>query len=343
MADEAVDAPEEVEAPPAQGIDGEPIAPGGPPKPVGAAPAAGELPPEIITRLRQEKLEPVPGETREAALLRLSDHLRGKATSYGREMSKLEREMRAMRESLDPILRREYQERMAEYTRQQAARIPDRETDPVAYGIWLQEQQLLREQERDAAAAQAQELEQANALETAGFVELAVALGQREGTPADPETVAAYNAMAVAGYNAISAKYPDATPEEVHEFLVLSQQDWVRGIKARGGNVVEQLKSDYREAQRLYGAPPPARPANGTKPGGTVAPRPGTAAARVQAEQQRQQARSAVTRPAAARTSAAQPEIDPATMSEDEYVSARLHGLLKSDASRKRFGNREAM
>jgi len=342
MADEGLNAPEEVEAPPAQGIDGEPLAPGAPPKPAGAAPA-GDLSPEITTRLQQAGLKPVAGETREAALVRLVDHLHGKSSQIGRERAEMKRELRDLNERLEPILRREYQERMAEMTRQQAAQIPDRETDPVAYSIWLQEQQALREQERDAAAAQAAELEQANAMETAGFVELAVALGQREGTPADPEAVAAYNAFAVAGYNAIAAKYPEASPEEIQEFLVLSQQDWVRGIKARGGNVVAQLVADYRQAQTLYGAGAPTAPPNGAQKPAAGAPRPGTAAASVAAEQARQRARSAVTRPAAARTSAAQPEIDPATMSEDDYVKARLHGLLKPDASQKRFGNREAM
>lgn len=325
------------------------------------------LPPSVVDALRSENLKLIDGETMEAAWDRYNSHMRRKNDRFYRDFKEAREnerrvlsELQATRESLRPILEDYYNRQREQQTAQLAATIPDKETDPIGYSIWLNEQILARDRQREEQAVTdrltAEQMEQQQQmvdynkqLDEVAYEAVATALGEVPGVEADQSFVQAYDTMSKVSMAAARDYFPTASDEELAEFVGLSQQlDYRRWVQL-GQDPREVIKRRYESWSSLFGRPAgqeagqaagqvahgsiQQRPTSAMQPRPTAVPSIVTrqAAAAAGAARREPLMTPAVGRPAQA--GAALPNPDDFTSSED-YVEAALDGLLGSDEDR---------
>lgn len=318
------------------------------------------LPPSVVDALRSENLKLIDGETMEAAWERYNSHMRRKNDRFYRDFKEAREnerrvlsELQATRESLRPILEDYYNRQREQQTAQLAATIPDKETDPIGYSIWLNEQILARDRQREEQAvtdrltAEQREQQQQAAdynkqLDEVAYEAVAAALGEVPGVEADQSFVQAYDTMSKVSMAAARDYFPTASDEELAEFVGLSQQlDYRRWVQL-GQDPREVIKRRYESWSSLFGRPAAGQAAQDSiqqQPTPAMQSRPVAvpsivtrqAAAAAGAARREPLTTPAVGRPAQAGT--ALPNPDDFTSSED-YVEAALDGLLGSDEDR---------
>lgn len=145
-------------APPAPTTTPAAFSGGEPATPTPEQPAAPSTPATPLTEfLRAERLPEIPGETPEQTQLRLNAHWQGKSARFYREMQENQRridtlaahhaeELRMIREAITPMAKEFYNRARAAETAAAAAEVPDR--DSPEYLVWLNEQILLRDEQR---------------------------------------------------------------------------------------------------------------------------------------------------------------------------------------------------
>lgn len=315
--------------------------------PESSAPPAQPSP--LSDFLRAERLPEIPGESPEQTQLRLNAHWQGKSQRFYKEMqAKQERvdalaaahaeELRMIREAITPMAKDYYARARAEQTAAAAAEIPDR--DSPEYSIWLSEQILLRDEQRqaDAEAAAASAREEAEAqrvfeyyqqVETAGYDALAAGIQ-------DPEFARDYNTLTQLAYADVVARWPNADPEDHVTFLEIAQRldvrDWVeRGIDPRAG-----IKERVQRLRSAFGQAAPA-PQSAAQPVQQPAPaQPSPTATRMAQEAQDAARRAPVTAAMPSRPVQAAANLpDPSAYeSDDDYVEAVLAGILPPEEQR---------
>lgn len=326
---------------------------GEPATPTPEQPAAPSTPATPLTEfLRAERLPEIPGETPEQTQLRLNAHWQGKSARFYREMQENQRridtlaaqhaeELRMIREAITPMAKEFYNRARAAETAAAAAEVPDR--DSPEYLVWLNEQILLRDEQRRedeiASAERArEEAEQREVqqyyerIEGAGYDALAAGIQ-------DPAFAADYQTLTRLAYQDVVDRWPNADPEDHLTFLEIAQRldirDWVeRGIDPREGirARVQRLRASFAAAAP---APTPA-PAAAQPAQPPAAPQPSPTATRIAQEAQDAARRAPVT---AAMPSRPAPHMgslpDPSNYeSDDDYVEAVLAGVLPPEEQR---------
>lgn len=323
-----------------------------------AAPAdqgsESSLPPDLLAALQDNNLRSIPGESTEDAYRRLSIHLTGRTAAIHKRANRAEethsRELAAIRQGLEPILREHYDRQRRAQLEEAAAQIPPR--DSPEYQVWLQEENLRRMDEREqreaeaaqraqASAEQAYTAQQLAAVDNSGYAKVAEGLGLSAGAEADPEFTAAFEILSQSAMTAARQYFTDAPEEKLQEFVALSQQLDIRRAEMNGVDIRDVLKARLGQIVdglvRMGFVTRAAGSAGGSGNGATAAqPRTvaPTTAQRVQAT-----AASAARRgptagvPATTRPNAALP--DPSGFdSEEDYVEAALSGLLGGEEQR---------
>lgn len=336
--------------------------------------AASGLPGELWQAMREENLRVVPGETTEQAYARMTLHLNRKNGSYKKDLAK-ERErnaneLAALRESLRPMLLEHYNRQRQEQLELQAAQIPEKGTPE--YQEWLLEEGLRRDEARRreefdrAQARQRAEIEQQAQGELAqfdaeGYDKIARGLGlPGYESEKDPEFAHAYDVYSNMAYEAAQSYFPDATQEQIHEFVALSQQldirraemngvDYRNVLKGRFGGMIDTLVN-MGLVQRV-GAGPANGGGNGngngqgngqasrqqpnSSPSPNTRPAPSTAQ-RVAADAQAAQRRGPVAVASSGRPSSLPGQMPDADAFEDgeDFVEAVLAGLLGTEEQR---------
>lgn len=336
-------------------------------KPATDAAAGDGLPAELSAALRHEGLRFIQGETPEAAYARLTFHLSRKSASYGKTIKQMKEEAQAqraeLRELLGPILREHYQRQHRAQVEQEAAQIPDRETDPEGYKVWLNEEVLRRldaaeqGQQEQALTAEQQEAERIAqqrlaAIDESGYSKVAEGLGLVQGREPDPEFSHAYEVYSEAAVAAARSYFPEASDEQIQEFIGLSQQLDIRRaemngvdirdvMKGRLNGMIESLvrrglvtrKEANAAAAATTGATGAAGNGHDTK---TTAKAPAqTVAQRVTADAAAAAKRATSAVPGSSRPTQLPGQIPDATgMDEDDFVEAALSGILGSEEQR---------
>lgn len=326
----------------------------------------GHYPAELAAALRDERLKPVPGETTEAAYARLNHHLIRKNVSYrrdlAREKDRYAQSIDAMRAELAPMLQTFYHQQRQAQLEAEAAQIPD--PDSPEYQTWLLEESLRRdderrrvEWEREQEALRTQEEQRVlgyyRQLNETGFARVAHGLGLVTGTQPDHDFAAAYDTYSEMAVATARAWYPNASEEQIHEFVSLSQskdiqnfveqgQDPVEGLKMRFNGLIDALERRGLVTRTTKGRNGPVAgngngdgrpsPAPVPKPPG---PAPSTAQ-RVQADAAAAQRRAPSAVPSSARPTQLPGQIpDPSQFASDEdFVEAALDGILGTEAAR---------
>lgn len=229
------------------------------------ASAIGE---DVEKMLSDARLRPVPNETREQALLRLNSHFSGRASSHYRELGETRREAQQavaqvaqLTAVLSPFLAQWREAEMMRQREAQMAQIPDKEQDPVGYGIWLQEQNLrIQAQREQDAIRQQQAFQQQQAALAQAHQALDVdesALNELEtAVQSDPEVATAYQFMTQASIRQAQRLFPEASEDEILEFVQLAQQRDMRTHAQLGMSIAEAVKTGYRDALELAGMHP---------------------------------------------------------------------------------------
>lgn len=323
--------------------------------------AAGNLPPDLVDAYRREGLRLQPDESTTDAYSRLTNHLTRKSAAFYRDQKEAEvaraNEMRELRVGLEPMLRDYHQRQREAQLEEQAAQIPDKETDPQGYAIWLQEETLRRDEARrneewqrvQEARRQQAESEfagQVAQVDNAGYAKVAEGLGLVSGRQPDPEFTHAYEVYSESALEAARSYFPDANEHQIHEFIGLSQQLDIRRAEMNGVDIRDVMKGRMNKfVDSLVRRGVVARVAGvgsgngngGTSTGdGRATGRPDpTVAQRVSAASSAAQRRgpSAVasnTRPAGLGGQLP----DAAGMDEDDFVEAALSGLLGTEEQR---------
>lgn len=324
---------------------------------------ASDLPKPLLDALASEQLRLIPGETAEQGWTRLTTHLAAKGGRFYREMHEQQRrfneqqaqwqaQVGEFRTALEPIIREYHQRAHAAQTEQLAAQIPDRETDPAAYAAWISEQVLIRDMERDrlaaenaeqarTAQAQAEQTAQIARVDSYGWSLLEEALGTPE-APGDPEVAQAYDVLTAMAMDSARLAYPNATEDQIAEFVGTSQQLEVRNWIANGYDPREVLRSKLRQWQAFAGQAPqqpvagqqmqaqqpvlPQQPVQQPHQPLTTSP----TLARAQQDAAAAAQRSPLSTPALTRPAGQSGAVlDPGQIEdEDEYVEAVLNGLF---------------
>lgn len=343
-----------------------PQQPGSTPQAPTTPPIPSALPAHLAQRLRASGLREIPGEDQVAAETRLYDHLHKRGQAFYHEareqrqqLANIQAQQATLLESLRPILEAHYAQARAAQTEQLAAEIPEKGTPE--YTEWLLEQQIIREQEKEELAAQQAEQARIDALQSKQQAEIAridehayalvaQGLGIVPGSTPDPDFVQAYDTLSAFAMQTARSYFPEASDEQVAEFVSLSQQLDLRRFAQMRVDPREELKSRYRFLVSAIGGgngsgngtPAPASAPESPAPA-PPSPIPSPAVARVQAEA----ARSARTAPLAvpgpnrpAGTPSTAPSPEDFETSED-YVEAVLAGMLGDEDSRIRQHRRE--
>lgn len=214
---------------------------------------ADEIPPELARELRREGLKPVPGENATAAYARLAHHNSRKAASYGRELGETRREAQALRQMMEPIVREHWENRRRAAVEEAAQQIPDKVTQPEEYQIWLQEQILLRDEERtESQRLAAEHAEQAQrdqdiqgqlvAIDNAGYSKVAEGLGLVQGVEPDPVFSSAYDVFTESAIAGARSFFPTASDAEIEQFVALSQRLDIRRAELSGLDFRDVMK-----------------------------------------------------------------------------------------------------
>lgn len=298
---------------------------------------------DIISRLRDHGLRPITGETREAALVRLAEHLGGRATRHYTELREIRNEIGQQRQMLEPLLRAFHQQVTTQERAAAMARIPDRETDPEGYRTWLLEENLrlnlARDQTAEETAARSAEEEAVIGADEAMLSTLEEAINTR------PDVAAAYEFATESALRAAATRFPEATEEQLLHFVRLAQLGDMRALKAANIDVTDVLLTQYNNARELLGLRPgQPMPAAATQPA-QPAPAPPTipapsaggspTAARIAAQAASAGARAVVApaAPASSAPSATNGAMNIRGMSEDDWVDYALaHPEVDLDA-----------
>lgn len=306
----AVEPPVETPAPAAADDEGED---GGEPD----EPAAGVQEPlsEDIKRVLQLHHLPIrEGETGDQALERVRNHERVRWQKHDQERRQLERRVAAQEQqlaniaTLEPLLRAFAEEKIAAQREREMAARPDPETDPERYDRSLleslHERMSARERAEASAAEEQRRLEAENQRISAIVDYDDETVDELERAVADPAVKQAYEYLSALGYEEVAEDYPEATPEQVREFVSNSQLIQLRGYRQKGWNIGDLL---LRKAQRAYqrglaiygqataGAPgAPAGNGNGNGKPAKPAAQGSPTAQRIQREHAQSQARAAV-------------------------------------------------
>lgn len=329
--------------------------------------SAESLPPDLIEALRRQGLRPVPGETPTAAYARLTHHLDGKSRDYGRQLREMRDQHAAsladLRAGLEPMLRDYYQNQRMRQLEEQEAQIPPK--DSPEYQVWLNEQILARMEAREredweraqaAERAQAEELTQSElaTIDAAGYGKVAEGLGLVQGTQPDPEFSHAYDIFSNSAIAAARGYFPDATDQQIQEFVALSQRLDIRRAEMNGVDIRDVMKQrlngmvDALVAAGIVqragksstptgeGAAVVAASGNGTGTGAVTGKPQPTAAQRVAAESAASARRAPLATPSATRPTQLPGQLpDPASFEdEDAYLDAALSGILGNEEQR---------
>lgn len=319
-------------------------------------PDFGGLPRDLYQAMREENLRVVQGETPEQAYARMNLHLGRKYGNYRKDLAK-ERdrhtnEIAALRESLRPILAEAYNRQRQEQLELQAAQIPEKGTPE--YQEWLLEEGLRRDEARRqeewdrAQAAERSQAEQAalgqlRELDASGYDKVAQGLGLVQGAEPDPVFRQAYELFSDMAFDAAQQYFPDGAPEQIHQFVALSQQVDVRRAEQNGVDIRDVMKERLDRmvdglvrqgiVQRVTAGS--GAPAAGVPAPAPVAPAPSTAQ-RVAQSAQAAQRRGPVAVPGSARPTNLPGQMPDMNAFEDaeDYVEAVLAGLLPGELER---------
>lgn len=329
--------------------------------------AASGLPADLWQSMREENLRVVPGETVDQAYARMNLHLSRKYGNYRkdlqRERERHSQELAALRESLRPMLIDHWNRQRQEQLELQAAQIPEKGTPE--YQEWLLEEGLRRDEARRqeeferAQARQRAEVEQQARgelaqIDASGYDKIARGLGLPgfEGEQ-DQQFAHAYDVYSNMAYDAATSYFPDAAPEQIHEFVALSQQLDIRRAEMNGVDYRDVLKGRLDGmigalermglVQRVGGGAPAngnghqaVAPAPIPTPAPGASSRPVSTAQRVAADAQAAQRRGPVAVASSGRPSSLPGQMPDADAFEDsdEYVEAVLAGLLGTEEQR---------
>lgn len=326
--------------------------------------SAEPLPPDLTEALRRQGLRPVPGETPTAAYARLTHHLDGKSRDYGRQLREMRdqhaSQLADLRAGLEPMLRDYYQNQRMRQLEEQEAQIPPK--DSPEYQVWLNEQILSRMEAREREEWEQQQLQQQQqvdlkrqeqnaTIEAAGYAKVAEGLGLVQGVQPDPEFSHAYDIFSSAAIASARGFWPNASDEQIQNFVALSQRLDIRRAEENGVDIRDVMKHrlngmvDALEAagivQRANRTAAPtgegaAASGNGTgKLTQSPAPQP-TAAQRVAAESAASARRAPLATPSATRPTQLPGQLpDPANFEDDDsYVEAALEGILGNEEQR---------
>lgn len=325
------------------------------PPPATATPFA-ELPEDLKRDLAAEGLPIRPGEPEGTARARLTHHLRGKNAAFLKEAKEtraearqMRAEVQALRERAEEVFRQQWRQANGQPTEEDLRRaaIPDPDLDPAGYSAWAMKQLMEeREQQRISQAEFEQrkaELEEREAafleLDQQAVDAIAYATGAKPdgtyGEPADPEAYDAYFWNITRGYDTFAAMYPQANHEQLEAMLAAQQQIDMRMLVSQGRDPIETMKA-YARAQSggRFREEVAAVRARHTQKNGGQPPAP-------QKPVKNPARRSAVSPSPSARSGAPTQRIDPASMSEDEFVEAALAERFNVDEfTVKNYGRR---
>lgn len=326
--------------------------------------SANTLPLDLVKDLAREGLATIPGETEAAAARRLSSHLFGKSTAYYNDIRRLRqaeethvRRFNELRTGLEPMLRDYHQRQRMAQVEEQAAQIPDKETDPTGYQIWLQEETIRRDDERrqqewqqaqDAQRnqADAEFQDQLAAIDNSGYTKVAEGLGLAQGSQPDPEFAHAYEVYSESAMAAAKSYFPDASDGQLQEFIGLSQQLDIRRAEMNGVDIREVMKGRLNGlveslVRRGLVTRAQAGQGQGQGQGGqqTPANKPAasaqTVAQRVQGNASAAARRAPSAVPTTTRPSPLPGQLpDASALEEDDFVEAALAGLLGNEEQR---------
>ncbi len=326
----------------------------------GTAPTPKEEPPadpnapspDLIQRLTSTGLRPIPGETAAAAQDRLFNHLVAKSSANYREVQKekerarsLEAHITTLSQQLDPIIREHYQRQKEQQTAELAATMPDKYAQPQEYAIWLQEENLRYNIQRDDEQRRQQDQwaeQQRSAMATAQLEQLDGTAFQlvAEAIEQDEEIGQAYDIQSQMMADNFRLHFPDADDAQLHELVALTQQLEYRKWISQNKHPAEVLRAQYRRwqqsMQRAGGAgagrqnQPEAPAEEGTQP---VIAQPSPTATRMQQESEAARRRGPVTAPAPTRPAGQGGQLpDPDDFEdEDEYLEAVLRGSFTEE------------
>lgn len=300
--------------------------------------------PDILAQLKDAGLRPVKGESREQSLTRINDHYRGRARSHYSELTEIKEQNKQIHAMLEPWLRAQYQAAQAQQQESYLSQVPDKDTDPQGYAIWLAEENLRRQNAREQTDEQLrqqemQRLEQERILrEDEERVSKLVETDEEildefeADLDADPEARSAYDWLTQNMINSVKRRFPDATEEQQIEFVRLAQLIDMRYYKQNGIKTSDAIKATAKEAvesaKTLLGiqiAPPQTPP--------TIVPpkAPGSPVAnQVQKESAQARARAVVS-PSASTLSPTGEPLDISHMTEDQFVELGLNGGINVD------------
>lgn len=326
-----------------------------------------ELPSDIRDALIHDGLPIIHGESELEASRRLSKHLIGKSTTYRRDTAEAKQAAREaaarvqeLQANLRPLLMEHYNRTQQAQLEEQVAQIPPR--DSPEYAVWLQEEMLRRDTARrqeEIRRGQQQQVEQANseiqaqraAIDASGYQKVAEGLGLAPGSQQDSEFSLAYEVLSNMAVDAARSYYPNASEDEINEFIAVSQQLDIRQAevagrdirdvwKGRVSNFVRMLES-RGHVTRVNGQQQAqaSAPGNGNRnPDGTFKPQvpARTTAQRMQADAQAAQRRGPTAVPSSARSTQLAGSLpDPGAFESDEdYADAVMAGLLGNEEQR---------
>jgi hypothetical protein len=148
-------------------------------------------------------------------------------------------------------------QQVAQQREQLAASIPDKEVDPDGYRLWLNEEMLRRDLQREQRElAQSQEAQRLAAEEQQLSALIDVdgqALGALEEALTDDETRQAYAFATQMAYRGLQARYPTATHAQLAQGVELMHQLEVRGAWNAGIHPADLFKSTWASARALLG------------------------------------------------------------------------------------------
>lgn len=331
-------------------------------QPQDAGPA---FPPDLTDAMRRERLPSVQGETPEAAYIRLSTHLQAKNRKLYTDLKEGERQTRQhqieMRQMLEPMLRDYYQRQRHAQIEEQAALIPPK--DSPEYQVWLLEENLRRDDERRQQEAQsaltwqeqqelAQQQQQLAAIDQAGYSRVAEGLGLVPGSQPDPEFLRAYDVFSEGAMLAARDYFPEASDEQIEEFVALSQRLDIRRAEQSGVDYRDVLKRRLNTqidglvrlglVQRVAGGGNGnGNPGNGSGNGQTQSQLQQPSTQRTVTQQVQANAQAAARRAPSAVPSSSRPTQLPGQMpdpnkfdSDEDFVEAALSGILGSEEQR---------
>lgn len=306
--------------------------------------AASLLSDDMRQQLAQARLRPIPNETNEQASARLINHYSSRSSANWQELQTMRSTVEGLRSLMEPMLRTFYRNQEMAQREAVMSQIPDKESDPQGYAIWLGEQNLRIQAERDRAAQEYALQGQTLAEENARLEEI---LSQDEevieylgaAIEADPATAESYDLLTGMMIDQTRVNYPDASDEEVNEFVQLAQTLEMRAMRANGLDIPSTIRAKADATRKMMarfgvGGNGHPQPAPAHTPPTIVSP----TAARLERESSQAQARASVipNGPSAAPSGAGGYQLR--GMSEDDFVDLALDGKITDQMLIDTFG-----